>query len=250
MLSITTVKKLKKLRYKKHRDTFECFIIEGEKMANELIINNIYPEYIFTTSLDLLEKFSLSFPHIMHINKQKMQQISQFNSSSPILAVVSFSKIPSLNTKKIQLPLLVLDSIQDPGNLGTIIRTADWFGFKGIVCSENTVERFNHKVVQASMGAIFRIPMLYTNLTNFLKTFHIPLYGTLLNGENIYTMTLKKDAIYIIGNEANGISPEIERLVSKRLTIPNFSANNVKMESLNAALSTAIVCSEVARSSQ
>jgi TrmH family RNA methyltransferase len=249
MLSLTTIKELKKLRNKKYRTEFNRFIVEGEKMINELILNNIKADKIFTTIPSLFDKLSPIFPFIELIGEREMKQISVFDSFSPILAVVPFSEIPSFDSKHLQSPLLALDFIQDPGNLGTIIRTADWFGFKGIVCSENTVERFNHKVVQASMGAIFRMPMLYTNLADFLKISHLPSYGTFLNGENLYDMTLKKDAIYVIGNEANGISPEIEKLVSKRLTIPNFSVNSVKMESLNAALSTAIVCSEVARSS-
>ena len=248
MLSVTKIKDLKKLRQKKYRKQFGQFIVEGEKMVRELAEQQIKAS-VFVTSKDLLSEFSAytSFLSVEHISLQTMQKISQFEHPSPAFAVVNMHDIPVLNPLDLPFPLLALDFIQDPGNLGTIIRTADWFGFKGIVCSPDTVDRFNHKVVQSSMGAIFRMPVLYTDLFDLFHELTIPVFGMFLDGQNIYTTSLPRKAIYLIGNESNGISTHTEQMVSKRLTIPNFSKQSYKTESLNAAVSAAIVCSEVSR---
>jgi TrmH family RNA methyltransferase len=143
--------------------------------------------------------------------------------------------------------ILVLDEIKDPGNLGTIIRIADWFGISDIVCSNHSVDAYNPKVVQATMGSIARVNLRYTNLFEFLKNIptDFPIYGTLLNGENIYNQTLSKNGIIIIGNESKGISDDILPFITNKLYIPSYAENlNNKAESLNASIATAIVCAE------
>ena len=160
---------------------------------------------------------------------------------------------PELNTPELNLNTelcLALDFIQDPGNLGTILRIADWFGINTVICSENTVDVFNPKVVQASMGAIFRIKTTYTNLENFLleaSKSQIPVYGTFMDGNNIYTESLTKNGIIVLGNEGNGISESTSRLVTRRIAIPTFSTNPNKAESLNVAIAASICCSEFRR---
>ena len=138
---------------------------------------------------------------------------------------------------------LVLDGIQDPGNMGTIIRTADWFGITDIICSEDTVDVYNPKVVQATMGSMARVNVHYTDLMPVLSTADVPIYGALLNGDNIYDTTFGTEGLIVMGNEGNGLRPEVIKLVTKAITIPRFGG----AESLNVAIATAIFCSEINR---
>jgi TrmH family RNA methyltransferase len=175
-----------------------------------------------------------------------MQQISNLKTPSPVLAVV---EIPAIETATIPYNelILALDDIQDPGNLGTIIRLAGWFGINHIVCSPFTADAYGPKTVQATMGSLTKINLVYTGLYSFLKTASekIPIYGTFLEGENIYTTKLSENGIIVMGNEGKGISREIAGLVSRKLLIPAFAHNAT--ESLNVAVATAITCSEFRR---
>ena len=144
--------------------------------------------------------------------------------------------------------ILVLDGINDPGNFGTIIRLCDWFGIKKLICSENTVDCYNSKVVQSSMGSLTRVSIIYTNIENFINNTDLPVFVTLMEGENIYKMDLPKQAVVVMGNEANGINPNLSKLIDKKLSIPRFGKLK-KTESLNVANALSIVLSENARKS-
>jgi len=175
-----------------------------------------------------------------------MQQISNLKTASSVLAVVDIPSVTIATIPRNEL-ILALDDIQDPGNLGTIIRLADWFGINYIVCSLSTADAYGPKTVQATMGSLSRIKIVYTDLYSFLEPLaeKIPIYGTFLEGENIYKAELSVNGVIVMGNEGKGISPEIAKLVSKKLLIPPFSDNSP--ESLNVAVATAITCSEFKR---
>jgi TrmH family RNA methyltransferase len=187
---------------------------------------------------------------IIEADRDSIQKASLLQNPQEALAIV---KQPAIEQPELNLNnelCLALDFIQDPGNLGTILRIADWFGINTVICSENTVDVYNPKVVQASMGAIFRIKTLYTNLESFLLETaqdRIPVYGTFMDGNNIYTEQLSKNGIIVLGNEGNGISDQISKLVTHRIAIPTFSTNTNKAESLNVAIATSICCSEFRR---
>lgn len=234
-LSKNKIKWIRSLRQKKNRLAEGLFIIEGEKMVNEIISNS--PEVvrcIISTEQPII------FNGETYITSHKeMSQISELQTPNKLLAVVEIPKIKSINSDFI----LALDGIQDPGNMGTILRTADWFGIKEIVCSKSTVDIYNPKVVQSSMGSIFRIPVKYVDLEEYLKTTNLPIYGALLEGDNIYKKTLKRKGILVLGNEGNGISNNIRNLINYPIHIPRFGSS----ESLNVAIATGIILSEFSR---
>lgn len=184
------------------------------------------------------------------ITEQQLKKITQLKTPPPILALCEIPR-NSLDSNDWQHCLtLALDDIQDPGNLGTIIRLADWFGIAHVVCSLNTADAYNPKVVQATMGAIARVELHYTNLAAFLAVQsknNIPIYGTFLDGDNIYTQELSKSGIIVMGNEGKGISPAIAEWIDKKLLIPSFSSNTTHSESLNVSMATGIVLSEFKR---
>ena len=176
-----------------------------------------------------------------------MKKISALTTPQDVLALVEIPKIEFKNQYLYESPILALDFIQDPGNLGTIVRIADWFGIKNIVCSKDTVDIFNPKAIQATMGSIFSVNVFYVDFNVFLPNVKdIPIYGTLLEGENIYKTELSKNGIILLGNEANGIRKINQAHITKPITIPNFNSQK-KAESLNVAISAAIVCSEFKR---
>jgi TrmH family RNA methyltransferase len=236
-------KYINSLSVKKYRDKERLFTVEGEKSVREFLSSSFKVRKIYCTSEC---DFSDRHPDISRITLAEMQQISNLKTPSPVLAVV---EIPTIETATIPYSelILALDDIQDPGNLGTIIRLADWFGINHIVCSLFTADAYGPKTVQATMGSLTRINLVYTELYSFLKTAseEIPVYGTFLEGENIYTTELSGNGIIVMGNEGKGISHEIAGLVSRELRIPAFAHNAA--ESLNVAVATAITCSEFRR---
>ncbi len=175
-----------------------------------------------------------------------MEKISSLKAPQEIAALVKIPVWPMLNNAKLKQKFsIVLDGIQDPGNMGTIIRTADWFGIHHIICSEDTVDAYNPKVVQASMGSLSRINVHYTTLTAVLPQIGLPVFGAMLNGENIYHTDFGAEGLIVFGNEGNGIRPEIEKLIGMAVTIPRAG----KAESLNVGIATALFCSEISRKS-
>lgn len=239
-LSNKDIKNIKALASKKFRDETGLFTVEGEKMVQEALASRFEVTAVYRRD---------------EIGEEAMARISQLSSPAPVLAVV---RKPADLDASPAAPgpglYLALDSIRDPGNLGTILRIADWFGITSVMASRDTVEAFNPKVVQATMGAIFRVDFHYVDLQDFAGSVLKHggrVYGTFLDGENIYSRKLEtgsdRPVVIVIGNEANGISHGMERLVSDRLYIPPYPVGDPGSESLNAAVATAITVAEFRR---
>lgn len=246
MLTANTIKTIRALQQKKHRKLSGLFVAEGHRLVCDLLTSPLRLETIYHTNNWQPDRCS-SDNRFIEISPKDMSRISGLSTPTPVLAIVH---IPAhqIEIKHLDGTLaLALDNIQDPGNMGTIIRLADWFGIKHIICSHNTADAFAPKVIQSTMGAIARVSILYTNLAQYLeaaKDAGITIYGTFLDGENIYTQHLNSAGIIVLGNEGNGISNEVEKLVNSRITIPHFCDDENTSESLNVAMATAIVCSE------
>ncbi len=240
-LSKNKIKWIRSFHLKKNRDEANVFIVEGEKMIQELIEN-------FPNSIDFLcvtkesDHFSKNNSLVHAVaTTEELKTISSMKSPNKSLAIVKKLDVkPSKSSFK-----LVLDNIQDPGNMGTILRLADWFNVKEIICSKETVDIYNPKVVQASMGAIFRITVTYCELENYLTNFSGPIFGALLEGQNIYKQKLLPEGLLILGNEGNGISEKIKPFITDPITIPRFG----KAESLNVSIATGILLSDFFRNS-
>ncbi len=252
MLSKSKIKLIQSLNLKKNRDESGVFLVEGNKMVEEAIRSGFEIEFLACTSgfADQHPEIGRRANNCVETDSETISKASLLKNPQEALAIVVQQKnlTPEINPEN-EL-CLALDFIQDPGNLGTILRIADWFGISQVVCSENTVDVFNPKVVQASMGSIFRIKTGVTELSGFIKRATnkgIPVYGTFLEGKNIYKESLTSTGIIVLGNEGNGISEPISRLISHKLLIPSFSANENKPESLNVAVAAAICCSEFRR---
>ena len=250
MLSKNKIKQINSLKIKKYRKQENAFVCEGEKIF-DLLINSVFEiKEIFATA-EFIDANTIKYKNIQFIvvEEKDLSKISSLTTTQKVIAIVN---IPELKYKFSDFKnglTLVIDKLQDPGNLGTIIRIADWFGIENIICSPDSVDVYNPKVIQATMGSVFRVNVFHIELETFLQKAveeKIQIFGTFLNSENIYTSTLSKNGIIIMGNEANGISPQIEKFVEKKLTIPEFNKTKAA-ESLNVAVSTAIVCSEFVR---
>jgi RNA methyltransferase, TrmH family len=255
VISKPQIKYIRSLQQKKYRIDLNHYVIEGLKMVLEAMHQIPHDiEFICLTTKYLeqvnLENYSLNI-RLIETSDEDFKKISNLSTPQEILAVL---KIPgNTHSPSVQIDdlCIALDGIRDPGNLGTIIRLADWFGIRQIVCSTDTVDCYNPKVVQATMGAILRLNVIYADLPAWIvdlkRIKEINIYCTALTGENLYTTTLKKPAIVILGNEGNGISKEVLQLADKNLFIPNHSNFPVKSESLNVSIAAAIVCSEFRR---
>jgi TrmH family RNA methyltransferase len=242
MVSKNQIKLISGLLQKKQRFANQLFFAEGVKVIQELLQSNFELEHLYTTQNDF-ETVLVSRKTL--INAQELKKISALSTPNTCLAVF---KIPA-DKKIIESGLiLALDDIRDPGNLGTILRLCDWFGIKQLLCSKESVDIYNPKVVQATMGSIARVNVNYIDLKAFLAQTSLPVFGTFMDGSNIYKSTLPQEGIIIMGNEANGISDEIEKTIKNRLTIPRFG-DLQKTESLNVATATAIILSEFKRNS-
>jgi TrmH family RNA methyltransferase len=247
MLSKSQIILLKSLQHKKDRVEHGLFLVEGYKSVTEFINSPYQIEAIYHTAsfdpkvLKLSQKINL-----YNISVTDIQKISSLKTPQQIAALVKIPNLPALNNAHLKQKFsLVLDGIQDPGNIGTIIRTADWFGISNVICSEDTVDVYNPKVVQASMGSLSRIRVYYTDLAAVLPKIGLPIFGAMLNGENIYHTNFGAEGLIVMGNEGNGLRSEIEKLVNRAVTIPR--AGNT--ESLNVAIAAAIFCSEISRNS-
>ncbi len=240
MVSKNQIKLISSLQQKKYRIANRLFIAEGVKVIQELLQSNFELEHLYTTQNDFEEVLKTKNTLI---NEADLKKISALTTPNTCLAVF---KMPA--EKKIieQGLILALDSVRDPGNLGTILRLCDWFGIKQVVCTKETVDIYNPKVVQATMGSIARVNVNYIDLDAFISQTKLPVFGTFMGGENIYKTDLPQEGIIVMGNEANGISQELEKLINHRLTIPRFG-DLQKTESLNVATATAIILSEFRR---
>jgi RNA methyltransferase, TrmH family len=240
MITKNQIKLIISLQQKKFRITNKLFIAEGEKVIRELLNSKFELEHIYCVDATF-DDINLNNRTI--ISKTDLQKISALSTANNCLAV--FRTIENQIIDNLGLTL-VLDNIRDPGNFGTIIRICDWYGIKQIICSNETVDFFNPKVVQATMGSLTRVNIIYADLNDYLAKTKIPIFGTFMDGENIYKSILPEKALIIMGNEANGISENIEKLIKNRLSIPRFGTIQ-KTESLNVATATAIVLSEFMR---
>lgn len=240
MLINRHIKLLNQINQKKNRLELGLFVAEGIKSVHELIEGGMGLKYLFATS-----EYENNFHSeaLIIVDAATLKKLSNLKTPSGVLGVF---EIPQKQLLIHSGLTLVLDEINDPGNLGTIIRLCDWFGVDQLVCSNNTVDCYNPKVVQASMGSLARVSIVYCDLEEFLKNDGRPVYGTFLKGNSIYQCDLKPDLILIMGNEANGISSGIEKLVTDRITIPGFGKEH-KTESLNVATATAVILSEFCR---
>ena len=242
MVSKNQIKLITSLQQKKYRIANQLFIAEGIKVIQELLNSNFELVNLFTTKDDFEQVKS---PYKTVVSDADLKKISALNTPNSCLAVFKMApEKPVVNSGLI----LALDSVRDPGNMGTILRLCDWFGIKQLICSNETVDFYNPKVVQATMGSIGRVNVNYTNLNTYIDQYKGVVFGTFMDGDNIYKTHLPQEGIIVMGNEANGISSQLEAIVSHRLAIPRFGELQ-KTESLNVATATAIILSEFKRES-
>ena len=240
MLSKNQIKLITSLQQKKHRSANAMFFAEGIKGIQELLESDFELVYVYTTQNDFDQVPSEKKVVISNNELKKISALATPNSCLALFKIPTEKKITTAGL------ILALDSIRDPGNLGTILRLCDWFGIGQIICSKDAVDIYNPKVVQATMGSLTRVNVNYIDLVPFISKTTLPLFGTFMDGSNIYKTDLPQEGIIIMGNEANGISPEIEKLIKNKLTIPRFGTLQ-KTESLNVASATAIILSEFRR---
>ena len=238
-LSKNQLKLLTSLQQKKYRVKSNLFFAEGVKVVNEFLDSNLELEQVFCIDASLLKNRK----KVSIISSDELKKISALKTPNNVLALF---KIPSSKLINSEGLVLALDEINDPGNLGTIIRLCDWFGIEQLVCSKGTVDCYNPKVVQASMGSLTRVNIVYTDLEAYLSGIEKPKYASLMSGENVYKSKLPKDAVLVMGNEANGISKPILKLLNNTVSIPRFG-DLKQTESLNVATATAILLSEFKR---
>ncbi len=241
MLSKNQIKLITSLKHKKYRIELQLFVAEGIKGVNEFLYSNSKLEKLFCTE-DVYSSFKKFDPQI--ISETELSKISGLTTPNKVLGLFKIPEVAKIDEEGL---ILMLDDISDPGNLGTIIRLlCDWFGVKQLVCSNNTVDCYNQKVVQATMGSLVRIPITYCDLKEFLKQTQLPIYGAVMDGDNVYSIELEQNAILVMGNESNGISEKIGQLLNTKITIPRYSETTLT-ESLNVATATAILLNEFRR---
>jgi TrmH family RNA methyltransferase len=240
MLSKNQIRLITSLQQKKQRFVHQLFFAEGIKVIQELLNSNFELVHLYSTQSDFED---VSDDKHTLISENELKKISALVTPNTCLAVF---KIPTERKIVESGLILALDSVRDPGNLGTILRLCDWFGVNQIVCSKDAVDIYNPKVVQATMGSIARVNVSYVDLENFIGQTQLPVFGTFMDGNNIYKSILHQEGIIVMGNEAKGISPELEKLIKNRLTIPRFGSLQ-QTESLNVATATAIFLSEFRR---
>ncbi len=238
-ISKNDLKKFSSLKRKTKRKELGAFVVEGVKNCKELIKSRLQILTLLITEENLLS----DFPNGIIISENDASRITQLKSHSSVIAI---AKIPENRiSTKLDKPILFLENIKDPGNLGTIIRTLDWFGYSQLFCSLNCVDAFNSKTVMASMGSVFRLNINYLNFLELIEKFpNYIVYGTFLEGESIYKSNIGNKSIIVMGNESFGISKEIESIISKKIYIPGKG----KAESLNVSTASAIILSEINKS--
>ncbi|ADV49539.1 tRNA/rRNA methyltransferase (SpoU) [Cellulophaga algicola DSM 14237] len=239
MVGKSQIKLIKSLQLKKNRNLHQLFVVEGLKTIQELLKSSFEVYSVFSTDDHFVEENSAFSALISSVDLKKM---SSLNTPNGYLGVFKMSQKKAIHDNAW---VVAVDTIQDPGNLGTIIRLCDWFGIKDLVCSSDTVDCYNPKVIQATMGSITRVNVTYLNLIDFLEETGLPIYGAFMDGETVYTSQMPVKGILVMGNEANGVSAEVEKLVQKRIAIPQFGAQTA--ESLNVATATAILLNEIRR---
>ena len=242
MVSKNQIKLITSLQQKKYREQEKLFFAEGIKVIQELLLSNFELEHLYTTQADFNE---VEANKKTIVSENDLKKISALTTANSCLALFRIPKPAVIASKGL---ILALDDIRDPGNLGTILRLCDWFGIEQLICSATTVDLYNPKVVQATMGSISRVKVNYVDLNLYLKNTELDVFGTFMDGNTIYKEKLPAEGIIVMGNEANGISESISQIITKRLTIPRFGKLK-QTESLNVATATAIILSEFRRNS-
>lgn len=240
MVGKNQVKRITGLHQKKYRQQEQRFIAEGAKVIAELLHAGFLPESVFAT-----EALFGEFPklHVEHVSEAELKKLSALSTVNNCLAVFVIPKEKPVDLSGL---IVALDEVRDPGNLGTIIRLCDWFGISQLVCSKGCADVYNPKVVQATMGSLARVNVSYVDLKEFLTDVKTDVFGTFTDGSDIYTSDLPSSGMIVLGNEANGISPDVEVLCNRRLSIPRFG-DIQRTESLNVAMATGIILSEFRR---
>ncbi|MBB6327707.1 TrmH family RNA methyltransferase [Algoriphagus iocasae] len=245
MLSKNTVKFIKTLHQKKYRNLEQKFFVEGEKSVLELLNSDFEVELLLVTER-FFEQHQKQLNHLraelLIVTQKQLESVGQFQSNDSALAVAKMKSNQYFENTQEDL-VIALDDVRDPGNLGTIIRIADWYGIKHLLFSSQTAEFYNPKVIQASMGSFTRVKFYYGDLKEIFKKWDCPIYGAYLGGSNIHQLNKPKPGILLMGNESNGISEELAGFVTNKITIPGFGS----AESLNVAIATAILCDNFKR---
>lgn len=240
MIAKNKIKLIRSLHQKKYRNQHGLFFVEGLKTVNELLTSDFEVQTVFAAEQKVIavteEKLEL-------VSESELKKISALATPNKVLGVF---KIPIVKKIDFEDWIVVLDDVRDPGNLGTIIRLCDWFGIRHLVCSSNTVDCYNPKTLQATMGSISRVNVGYTKLADFLSEVNVPVYGAFMEGETVYDAKLPNTGILVMGNEAKGISEEVKAFVSQKISIPQFGIEIT--ESLNVATASAILLNEIRRS--
>lgn len=247
MLSKNKIKFIQSLEQKKFRKESGCFLAEGNKWVEDTL-SSFQCETLLATAEWLAAHPVVSAGEVLEVTREELKKASLLKTPQEVIAIYKIPEYrPEPDLLRTQL-VLALDTVQDPGNLGTIVRLADWYGIEHVICSPECADVYNPKVVQATMGALARVKVYSQDLAEFLASFsEMPIYGTFLNGKNLYDQELSKSGILIMGSEGNGISPSLEKYINKRLYIPNYPSDRSTTESLNVAVATAIVCAEFRR---
>lgn len=238
MISKNQIKLITSLKQKKYRLEHKLFVVEGVKTIKELLKSDLTLHTLYTT-----KTFNINSKDEVLITESDLKRISFLTTPNVALAIFHIPEFKALNTNGL---IVALDDVRDPGNLGTIIRLCDWFGVKDLVCSKATVDCYNPKVIQATMGSITRVNVSYVDLVAFIEKTKHPVFGAFMDGENVYHKTLPKAGVIVMGNEANGVSKSIENLINNKISIPRFGYLQAT-ESLNVATATAILLSEFMR---
>ena len=238
MITKNQIKYIRGLSLKKNRIKEQRFVVEGEKCLEELLNSSFEIVELFALK-DWIDENKAVFDKVQGVSFKELERISNLKSPNKALAVVKMKEQKIIQPKS--TVTLVLDDINDPGNLGTIIRMCDWFGVKQIVCSENTVDIYNPKVVQATMGSLFRVNVVYVNLVKYLGTVNTLIYGAYMEGKNIKNTNSERNSHLVMGNEANGISSEVSKFITNKVAIKNTGGTT---ESLNVAVATSILLHE------
>lgn len=242
MLSKARIKFIKSLQVKKYRKQEQCFVVQGAKGVLELLASDFEVMTVFGTS-DFLDRQAVKTGvEIVAVTERELEDLSEFQSNDATLAVARIKPNQAITIAEDEFAL-ALDDIRDPGNLGTIIRTADWFGINKVIASDETADFYNPKVISATMGSFTRVDLYYTELDKYLSNSKANIFGAFLNGKDIHHVDFGQGGLIVIGNESRGISPALESFITQRITIPRYG----KAESLNAAIATAVICDNVRR---
>ena len=247
MLSKNKIKYIRSLDLKKNRKEERAFVAEGHKLVGDLL-GHFVCRFLVATRSWLDKNPNVKAQEIIEVTQEELTRASLQKTPQDVLAIFeqpAYEMQPDVVSRSL---CLALDDIQDPGNLGTIIRVADWFGIEDIFCSLGTVDVYNPKTIQATMGALARVKLHYCDLPSFIASLKdIPVYGTFLDGDNMYEKELTPHGLIVMGNEGNGVSAEVASLVNERLYIPNYPPQRETSESLNVAMATGIICAEFRR---